>query len=72
MNETESAPRKKRGRAWLAAGIAVVLVAAAAAGFFWCLGSYRQDSFFEVSALTGALPAILWSLSVGQSLVVSL
>ncbi|MBC3939826.1 MULTISPECIES: hypothetical protein [Anaerotruncus] len=56
MNETESAPRKKRGRAWLAAGIAVVLVAAAAAGFFWWRGSYRQDSFFDVSALTGALP----------------
>ena len=56
MNETESAPRKKRGRAWLAAGIAVVLVAAAAAGFFWWRSSHRQDSFFDVSALTGALP----------------
>ena len=56
MNETESAPRKKWGRAWLAAGIAVVLVAAAAAGFFWWRSSHRQDSFFDVSALTGALP----------------
>ena len=56
MNETESAPRKKRGRAWLAAGIAVVLVTAAAAGFFWWRSSHRQDSFFDVSALTGALP----------------
>ena len=56
MNETESAPRKKRGRAWLAAGIAVVLVTAASAGFFWWRSSHRQDSFFDVSALTGALP----------------
>ena len=56
MNETESAPRKKRGRAWLAAGIAVVLVAAAAAGFFRWRSRHRQDSFFDVSALTGALP----------------
>ena len=57
MNETESAPRKKRGRAWLAAGIAVVLVAAAAAGFFWWRGSYRQDTFFDLSSQTGALPS---------------
>ena len=56
MNETESAPRKKRGRAWIAAGLAVVLVTAAAAGFFWWRSSHRQDSFFDVSALTGALP----------------
>lgn len=56
MNEIEGVPQKKRGGAWLAAVAAVVLVAAAAAGFFWWRSSHRQDSFFDVSALTGALP----------------
>lgn len=56
MNETEGAPRKRRGRAWLAAALAAVLVAAAAGGFFWWRRNQQENSFFDVSALTGALP----------------